>query len=324
MSRFLRNRLAQFKIETTYGTDPGAWVGADTIQFTEGSHEEVHENIPRDLIRPYFGGSEHLRVTGMRRITLKVELAGAGTAGTAPKWGPLLRACGMAQALTASVMAVYTPVSTAFESGTLRYWVDGVLHVCLGCRGTVRLMLGAFEIPYLEFTFQGLDTVDPTAVAAPASDFTGWTRPVPANPANGAEVRLGATYTPATGVISGGTALASRGLSEIAVGNALSHIKLLSGESMDVTNREVTGRVSTFLTAADEVTWRAAVKANTSAALGWQSGTAAGNIVGVFGPAVQRTEPQNEDYEGRVMMASGLRFLPSGAAGNDELRIIAR
>lgn len=323
MSRFVRNTLVQAKIETTYGTDPGTWAGADAILVAEVTYGEVQEPTPRDLIRPYFGASEHLQVTGRRTIRLLVELAGAGAAGTAPAWGKLLRACGFAQTLTASTMAEYTPVSTAQESLTLRVWIHGILHTVVGCRGTATLRLTAYEKPMIELNFDGLDVTASAAAALPASDFTAWQKPLPVIPANGAEVRLGATYTPATGVISGGTVLGSRGM-EVMVGNQVGHIKLLSGQSIDLTNREVTGRMSQFLTAADEATWRADIRANATTALGFQLGASAGNIIGVFGPKVQRVDPQNEDMEGRHIIGTGLRFLPSGASGNDELRIIAR
>jgi hypothetical protein len=51
-------------------------------------------------------------------------------------------------------------------------------------------------------------------------------------------------------------------------------------------------------------------------------GTAAGNRVRVFPPAVQRIDPQREDYEGRVMMKTDLKFLPTGTSGNNELRLV--
>lgn len=323
MSRFIRNTAIQAKIETAYGTDPGTWTATDALLIANASYAEVQEPLSRDLIRPYFGASEHLQVTGRRRITFSVELAGSGTAGTAPAWGILLRACGMAQALTASTMAVYSPVSTAQESISIRYAVDGILHTAVGCRGTATLKLLAYDKPMIEFSFEGLDTVASTAAAVPATDFTAWKKPLPVIPANSAEVRLGGTYASGTGVISGGTALASRGM-EVMIGNQIGKINLLSGESVDLTNREVTGRMTNFLSAADEVTYRSAIRANTTTTLGFQLGTTAGAIVGVFGANVQRVDPQNEDYEGRSMLSTSLRFLPSGTAGNDELRIIAR
>lgn len=181
----------------------------------------------------------------------------------------------------------------------------------------------AFDKPMLEFNLEGLDTIASTAAALPATDFTAYKKPLVLTFANSVMLSLGATYTPATGVISGGTSLASRGL-EVNMGNAMSHIQLFSGEGIDLTDRSVTGSMTNFLTAAEEVAWRSAIRANTLAALGFQLGSTAGSIIGVYGGAMQRTEPAYEDYEGRVMLRTGIRFLPIGLTGNDEIRVIAR
>lgn len=323
MSRYVRNTAVQAKIETTYGADPGGWAATDAVAIAEATYGEIQQNVNRDLIRPYFGASEELQITGRRTIHLVCELASSGTAGTAPPWGPLLRACGMAQTLTASTMAVYTPVSTAQEGISIRYNEDGILHHAVGCRGNAMLRLPAFDKPMIEFNLEGLDTIASVAAALPATDYTAWKKPLPVIPANAATLLLGPTYAAGTGVISGGAALASRGM-DVNLGNAVGHVQLLAGESIDVTNREVTGTTTNFLTAAEEVTWRNAIRANGLSALGFQLGSAAGSIIGIFGGSVQRTGPTREEYEGRTMLRTGLRFLPVGTTGNDEIRIVAR
>ena len=323
MSRYVRNTAVQAKIETTYGTEASGFTATDAVLIAEATYGEVQVNVPRNLLRPYFGASEELQVTGRRTIRLLVEFASSGTAGTAPAWGALLRACGFAQTIIATTAAVFTPISTLQESVTIRYFEDGILHTCVGCRGTASLRMMAFDKPMIEFNLEGLDTVASTATALPATDFTAYKKPLVATFANAVMLSLGATYAAGTGVISGGVNLASRGL-EVNLGNAVSHIQLFTGESIDLTNREVTGRTTNFLTAAEEVTWRAAIRANTLAAVGFQLGSAAGSIIGVYGGAVQRTDPAGEDYEGRKMLGTGVRFLPVGTSGNDEIRIIAR
>jgi len=51
-------------------------------------------------------------------IAFEVSIAGSGTAGTAPSWGPLLKACGFYESLVASTSATYGP-RTANPSTTV-------------------------------------------------------------------------------------------------------------------------------------------------------------------------------------------------------------
>jgi hypothetical protein len=104
------------------------------------------------------------------------------------------------------------------------------------------------------------------------------------------------------------------------LGNTVSHIPILGGESVDITNREVTGSVTLDLDAAAEVAAMTEVNANTLTALGFQFGTTTGYKIQIYGPKVQRISPKKEDQDGRRLIGFDLRFTPN--AGNDELRIV--
>jgi hypothetical protein len=49
------------------------------------------ETVNRDLVRPYLGASDQLLAQTRVSMTFEVEMAGSGTAGTAPAYGPLLK-----------------------------------------------------------------------------------------------------------------------------------------------------------------------------------------------------------------------------------------
>ena len=63
-----------------------------------------------------------------------MELAGSGTAGTAPRYGALLQACGLSETIVASTSVTYAPVSSAFSSATIYFNNDGIRHILTGCR----------------------------------------------------------------------------------------------------------------------------------------------------------------------------------------------
>ena len=145
----------------------------------------------------------------------------------------------------------------------------------------------------------------------------------------GAALLIGLTdrATPPTGVVAG--AVVERALAEVPVliadlGNRVSHLKLLGGERVDISAREVTAKMTVALSAADEVTWRSEINTNTLASLGFNFGTMAGHRIAVWAASVQRVNPQVEDYEGNALMATELRLLPSAVGGNDDITIVAR
>ncbi|MFN3646240.1 MAG: phage tail tube protein [Gemmobacter sp.] len=319
MSRHVRNTVIQAELETTYGSSAGiTWNGSSAILIAgTPRHRIERDTVPRDLIRNYFGGSEHLIASRKAVIEFSVELAGSGAAATPPAFGKLLRACGMAETITVGPPAnvSYNPITTAQESVTLRYFVDGVMYVSRGCRGTVQIDMTAYERPMLNFTFHGFDT-NAFTQSTPNTNFSAWQRPLVISDENSGDISIGGTYS--GGWVSGGTILPSRGL-QIDLGNTVSHIKLLGGESIDITARETTGKFTGALTADDEVAWRTALNANELTSMSFRHGSAAGSRVAIHAGAVQRITPEIVDYEGRHLVAPDLRFLP--VAGNDEIRI---
>ena len=143
MSRYMRNTVIQALLEPTYGAAVATWNAIDALLVKDPEFSIDRDVVPRDLVRGYMGGSEHL--VGTRRSELKftVELAGSGTAGTAPAWGKLLRGCGMAEVITAGNRVEYTPVTAGHESLSFRFFRDGVRYVSRGARGSVKVNLPA-------------------------------------------------------------------------------------------------------------------------------------------------------------------------------------
>lgn len=318
MPRYIRNTVILAKIETSYGVDASP-TGADALLVSNVSITRNSNNVNRDLIRGYMGASGQLVGTRSIECEFTVELAGSGTAGTAPAWGKLLRACGMAEVVNASPPYVeYTPVSSGFSSATIYYYLDGLVHKALGCRGTVDIRAQLGERPTLQFRFTGIDG-GAVAQANPTPTLTAWKTPLVVTDPNTGDVTLGASY--ASGALSGGTVYPSRGL-EITLGQAVQFIPMLGGDKVDITGRETTGRMTLDLTAAQEAAMIADINGNVLTSIGLVHGTAAGNTIVLFSPAVQRLNPRVEDVEGRALISMDLSMTPN--AGNDELRIAVK
>jgi hypothetical protein len=316
--RLIRKTAILAKTEVTYGTDSVPTGAANAILVSNASFNLAYNNVERNFIRPFFGGSGQLAGTRFVECSFEVELANSGTAGTAPAWGPLLRACGMAEALLSTPSRVeYTPVSASFSSVTIYYHIDGVRRVALGCMGNVEIMLNEGAAPMLRFTFAGLDG-GRTAVADPAVTLTAFRAPQVVTDVNSGDINLGATYS--AGVLSSGTAYPSRGLT-VNLQNTVSRKALLGGQAVQISDRNVQGSMQLDLTAAQEVSFLTDINANTNTSLGFSHSTGAGVGILLHAPQVQRIDPSDTEYEGDVHAAMNLRFTPT-TAGNDELRLV--
>lgn len=114
---YTRNAVLLAKIETTEGTDPIPTGAANAILCSELSVSPLEgSTVDLAYIRPYFGKSPSLRVEDFVTISLTCDLAGTATAGTAAPWGPLIRACGMAETLLATGN---TGTATASSTSTI-------------------------------------------------------------------------------------------------------------------------------------------------------------------------------------------------------------
>ena len=175
--KFWRNKRILFALESTYGVDPGptgasnAVLAMDvTLKPMEGQDQE------RDLEQPGMSANGTIPTDLHSAISFTVDLSASGVAGTAPAWGALLRACGVAEVISAGTSVTYTPISESFESGTFHLVIDKTRYVILGARGTAEFDLSAQATPKIKFDFTGLFAI-PTEVSAPAVTLTSWKEP---------------------------------------------------------------------------------------------------------------------------------------------------
>ena len=325
MGNPIRKTVILAKLETAYGTDPTPAAATDALIVSNQSIKPlVAQNVERNIVTGNLGQAEQLVGTNYVEATFDVEIAGSGTPTTAPAWGKLLRACGFAETVqTASVD--YTPISdisgVASTSVTIYYYLAGRLYKLLGARGTFSMEMGVGERPVFRFRFIGRNG-GLTAAAVPTPTLTMWRTPLVVTDSNTADLLLGAvTYTAATGIVSGGTAFTSKGL-QVDIANNVVFQPLIGGETVEIVARNVAGKISRDLSAAQAVSDMTDILANTTTGLGFTHGTTAGNIVVVHAPKVQRINPDIENLNESALDTADLRFTPS--SGNDEIRIVSR
>lgn len=320
MSRLLRKTIILAKLHASYTVDPVPTGAANAILVSNCQIDPLNaEGKDRDVIRAYLGASETLMGSRYKQVSFDVELVGAGTVAVAPKWGPLLRACGFAETLTATIRCDYTPVSAAFEAVAIYYHDDGLVHKLLGARGTARLVMTQGEIPKIRFTFVGLDGGD-TAAANPTADYSGFRVPQVVVDQNTESVTFGATHNATTApALATGTPYPSQGL-ELDLGVQSPFTPLLGGETVEIVNRSITGFVAMDLAAADAVTFYDACRDATLQSLGLLHGTVANDKVLVYMPQIQLVRPEKREINGIRLEGFSFKAVPT-SAGNDEFRL---
>ena len=317
MALLSRKRVILAKIETVYGTDPTPTGAANAILVRNLDVTPLDaEIVNRDLVRPYFGSMDQIIAAQKVGISFEVELQGAGAAGTAPAYGPLLKACGLAETTNAGVSAVYTPVSSAFSSVTLYVQVQdntaasSPLHKVTGCRGNVEFMLNAKSLPVMKFTFTGVynAVVDATNLNA---TYTGFKTPLAVNKAN----------TPTFSFFGFSGIMSDFGLN---LNNEVVYRNLLNSESVILTDRKVGGTVqfeAPTITAKD---FFAAAIATTLGSMQIVHGTVAGSIIDISATStVDVVNPSYNDMDGIVMLSVPFVVVPT-TAGNDEFTLTVK
>ena len=169
----ISNEVILAKIETTYNTDPTPVAGTNAVlvQNLSAQPEGLRMN-DRPAVRANIGKLQQVFGGKLYRLSFDVEIKGSGSAGTAPEFGPLLRACAMGETIVGATSVTYKPISSTHESITL-YWYEGgrKKHIMTGARGTASFRLSAGGLAMISFEFVGHHT-DPADATQPVPTYS--------------------------------------------------------------------------------------------------------------------------------------------------------
>jgi hypothetical protein len=302
-----RKRLILAKTESTYGTNSTP-AGTDAVLVRNLEITPLESDVvSRDLIRPYYRNSDALLANPRVRISCEVEMAGSGTAGTAPRFGPLLLACGTAATTVASTSVTYAPVSSAFSSCTILYNVDGVQHVLTGCRGTFTMNCQLGQIPTLQFEMTGIYN-NPTDTAQPAVTYAAQATPLIFRDGN----------TSAFSFMSYSGCLMSV---DFNLANDIVYRELIGcTKEVLVTDRKPAGTVMIEAVTLATKNYFTDALGSTTGNLTFLHGTTAGNRVTFSSPQSDVTQPTYSESDGVQMLSIPYVSLPT-TAGNNEFSL---
>ncbi|UAA39406.1 hypothetical protein KIH87_03345 [Paraneptunicella aestuarii] len=298
------------KLEASYGVDPLP-IGTDGIQTKNLQVSPyIGDTISRDLDRETLGAQEQININPHVEVTFEVELAGSGTAGNAPAYSSLLKACGFEETVNAGVDVSYQPVSTNFPSVTLYYLhrndAGGFQQQTItGCRGSVSITVDLAGIPVLQFRFLGFYQA-PSDVADITVDNSDFVDPVYVSYDN-TSLTIGA-YTAKASAFS------------IDMANELSMRNVTGARYVNLFDRAPSGQTTVDAPALSAKDFYSLVESHNGVSkesVVLTHGTLAGNIVEISAPQVQFNSITHADSSGELAYQLGMLFLP--ANGNDEI-----
>jgi len=307
MPLLTRKRVILIEAESSYGTDPTP-TGTDVVLVRDLSiTPQSSDVVSRDVVRPFLGAFQQLLANTSVEVTFSVELAGSGAAGTAPRYGAALKACGLSETVASGTSVTYAPVSSSFSSVTIHYNTDGVRHKITGARGTFTINASVGEIPTIEFSFQGIYNA-PDDSALPSVTYGDQATPLIFKNGNTSGFQL----------LSHAGSLMSISMD---CGNELAYRELVGGtKEVLLVNRSSSGSVSLEAVALSSKDFFAAALAETTGNLQFLHGTAAGNKVQFTSSKVDIGDVNYGEQDGIQMLEIPYTLVPSTAG--DEFSLI--
>ena len=310
MALLARKKLILAATETTYGVDVSPSGALNAIQTSDLSITPLAgPTVNRNLDRAAFGNDLQIQVGTFVQLAFMVEWAGAGTAGDAPAWGPVLTACGFDEALNVGVDAQYTPNSEDIDSLTIYFHHDGQKHAIVGARGTVSINHSPGTIPKFAFSYTGL-YVTPESTADPVVDLAGFVVPLPVNNQNTTKFDLhGAAQTMVE--------------CSIDVAGEVVYRNVVGNESVEFIDRAPAGQIAIEAPAISVKDWFESARISETGPLSMSHGLIEGNIVDFDAPLVQLISPSYGESDGIATIQAALSLIPT-SAGNDEMVITVK
>jgi len=308
MALLARKTYILAKAETVVGTNSSPAntdaVLVKTLELTPLAGDVVS----RDLLRGYLGNSESLIARTYVELSFEVELAGSGTAGTAPRYGNLLQACGLALTTVASTSNTYSPVSSSFGSSTIVFNSDGLNHVLTGCRGSFSIKAEVGQIPTISFSMVGVYNA-PTDVSPVAASYTAQATPLVFRQGN----------TSAFSIFSYSGLLQSF---DFDLANATVYRQLVGSSAGEVliTDRKPAGSCMIEAPTLAAKDFFSIALGTATGGLSFTHGTAAGNRVVFNSPQTDITTPAYGETDGVRMLNLPYVAVPT-TAGNDEFSL---
>ncbi len=300
-----RTRIAGFyaKLEAVSGVAE-TLAAADLLTVSDLEYTADFQYKESGAVLPYFSNSAKYTVKQFASVKFRLPMYTSGVAGTAVDYRRLFLGCNLAE--TDGVNEVrYKPLAVGDGSTlTVAYFVDGLLHVLSGTKGTVKCEFASGDSPYFEFTFTGK--------YAPVADATS-----PGGTATFKNIPA-VTKETTTGLLLGYAACIEKFSFDL--GNTITFADRINCATTSITDRKVSNSYEFEMTNVAEKDWFGAMVAQTQAVTQIVYGSVAGSIVTIRFTKDTLSSPSYGDKDGTLMVNATGSPLPT--TGDDEFEII--
>lgn len=300
---FSARTLILQKSETTYNVSANP-TGTDALLVSNLTLDPLQlEREDRELVQGYPGNTPQIVTRQSVRMQFDVELVGSGTAGTAPRYGPCLKACGRSETIVANTSVTYSRVNTGISSVTIDAYLDGQRHRMTGGRGTATKSMSAEGIAKYTFDLLGIYSV-PTATANPTPTFTLQAQPVAVNSDN----------TPTVSVHGFSACMSDFSLAD---NNVIKFLQL-GGCAKEVLlpNRKPSGSITIQMPLVSAKDYYTIAANQATGPITWTHGTTPGRILTWNGPGCVFGSPTHSVNDDIYYLTLPFELMPS--TGNDE------
>lgn len=179
-----KRKILLLKIQPTAETDAAPTNTANAVLASNFDYKVEADEVERPIDRPYFGAFEKKKTNVRATMSFDFEMIGAAAAGDAAPIGPLLRASGHSQTLSAGVSATYAPVSSSFEACTIWFQVIDPndltktrTHAILDAQGTIEWDFSIGSFSKGKATFTGIFVTPPASATLAEPTLTAFQNP---------------------------------------------------------------------------------------------------------------------------------------------------
>lgn len=306
-----QKQLLWAKAEVTSGTDivptSAEVLWAENVKFTPKS-----KAVSGDPAMAALGGVKGYAVEVYGELTFDAPMGGSGAAGTAPKWGVLMKSAGWSETVVADTSVTYALAADPQAGGSLSiYWREGRRkHVLTFAKGMAVPSFDEHQRPVLKCTYRGIMTPVADGAVIVNGDAV-WTGHNDIDPVNNAMTTF--TY--------GGVAVPLRSLSVSQSDNVVFSDRP-NQKRVDLAGaRKFTGNVKFSSVLPSVLNLEALNIANTLSTLVLTHGTTAGKILALTLKA-QNEMPSYSTDRGLDVTDAALTIVPSALGSEDQIAIV--
>lgn len=258
-------------------------------------------------VQAHHGAQGQNTLSAFMPLTLEIDLAGSGTAGTKPLYSDAFEACGRTVVEGESPDNTTIALTNTFASVAVGIHVDNFLFKAIGVRGNMSFEYVAGQMPYLSAEMVGIP-VAITNTTLPAPDLSAFIEPVSLNDA-GAEI----TIWGIAGV-----------LNRLSLSDGYEIVKRdkPGDKSVTLRSRAASGTIEFELPNISTKDFLGLIKSDHADEIEFVVGTVAGNILTHTLPRVQMLNPKVTEVDGTLHVSATLEVMPTAGTSNTESTIV--